>query len=66
MTIWKSDVFIWLYHLDSNEIPGEKARWKLHKNTEMDQNMILKEKWVYEEKASSYKKWLQIIYNSYI
>ena len=25
-----------------------------------------KEKWVYEEKVSSYKKWLQIIYNSYI
>ena len=30
----------------------------------MDQNMNLKEKWVYEEKVSSYKKWLQIIYNS--
>ena len=23
----------------------------------MDQNMNLKEKWVYEEKVSSYKKW---------
>ena len=32
----------------------------------MDQNMNLKEKWVYEEKVSSYKKWLQIIYNSYM
>ena len=30
----------------------------------MDQNMNLKEKWVHEEKVSSYKKWLQIIYNS--
>ena len=29
-------------------------------------NMNLKEKWVYEEKVSSYKKWLQIIYNSYM
>ena len=33
---------------------------------QMDQNMNLKEKWVYEEKVSSYKKWLQIIYNSYM
>ena len=32
----------------------------------MDQNMNLKEKWVYEEKVSSYKKWLQTIYNSYM
>ena len=32
----------------------------------MDQNMNLKEKWVYEEKVSSYKKWLQILYNSYM
>ena len=31
----------------------------------MDQNR-LKEKWVYEEKVSSYEKWLQIIYNSYM
>ena len=26
----------------------------------MDQNMNLKEKWVYDEKVSSYEKWLQI------
>ena len=32
----------------------------------MDENMNLKEKWVYEAKVSSYKKWLQIIYNSYM
>ena len=32
----------------------------------MDQNRYLKEKWVYEEKVSPYKKWLQIRYNSYI
>ena len=32
----------------------------------MDQNMNLEDKWVYEEKVSSYKKWLQIIYNSYM
>ena len=32
----------------------------------MDQNMNLKEKWVYEEKVSSFKNWLQIIYNSYM
>ena len=32
----------------------------------MDENMNLKEKWVYEEKVSSYKKRLQIIYNSYM
>ena len=32
----------------------------------MNQNMNFKEKWVYEEKVSSYKKWLQIIYNSYM
>ena len=32
----------------------------------MDQNMNLKEKWVDEEKVSSYKKLLQIIYNSYM
>ena len=33
----------------------------------MYQNMNLKGKWVYEEKVSSYKKkWLQIIYNSYM
>ena len=32
----------------------------------MDQNMNLKEKWVYEEKLSLYQKWLQIIYNSYV
>ena len=31
-----------------------------------DQNMNLKEKWVYEEKVSSYKKWLHIIHNSYM
>ena len=33
---------------------------------QMDQSMNLKEKWVYEEKVISYKKWLQIIYNSYM
>ena len=32
----------------------------------MNQNMNLKEKWVNEEKVSSYKKWLQIIYDSYM
>ena len=23
---------VWMHHLDINETPGEKARWKLHKN----------------------------------
>ena len=32
----------------------------------MDQNKSLKEKWVHEEKVSSYNKRLQIIYNSYM
>ena len=23
---------VWIHHLDVNETPGEKARWKLHNN----------------------------------
>ena len=25
---------VWLYHIDSNETPAEKAEWELHKNAE--------------------------------
>ena len=25
-------IIVWLQHLDSNKMPGEKARWELHKN----------------------------------
>ena len=32
----------------------------------MDKSKNFKEKWVYEEKVNSYKKWLQIICNSYM
>ena len=32
---------VWLHHLDFNEIPGEKARWEVHKNAACSFEQIL-------------------------